>query len=618
MSQTKHLRSRRRIPTAVTNRLVEGAFAACLGLAALAMLVLLLWITSPYPDSGAGGALRTAAGLWLMAHGAELVRTQTLSGAPAPVGVVPLLLAVLPLALLYRVARAAEGPARATVPWLSVGYLLVAALTCWFSFGTSVRVDLLSAAVRLPAVTVATIAVGAWVTAGRPAPRSDWRRLPPWLRWTRVRTAAGATGVATAVLCGGGALLAAGALVWHGVSAAEAFPQLTDAWSGRIAVLLLCVSLAPNAAVWGAAYGLGPGFAVGAGSSVGPLAAGATPQLPHFPLFAALPGEGPGGPLTWALAAPLPLAAGLAAGWYTARVAVPVPGSGHGSTGRRGTLATVLLAAAGCGLAMALLSELAGGPLGSGALADFGPVPWLTGLAACGWTLLVAAPAALAVRWWRLRDPHLLLAAGVGCRRAGAWCASLLPSPPPPAPVEDWHATGARRTRWAAIKQASGGLVPAFEPDGPATSIPSPGSPEPDGSATAPSRRRTARHRLPPATAAPAPRTPSAPATPDEPYGAGDGRAGGRRGLTRRLFGAGRNRPRPTPETGGSRTTNATRTTAATRPDADSATEPTPSAAPESSMPASPFTPTRAERRAERRARRRAERDASAGPGATP
>ncbi|WP_461030847.1 cell division protein PerM, partial [Streptomyces sparsus] len=174
MSQTTHRPARRRIPAAVTNRLVEGAFAACLGLAAIAMLVLLLWITSPYPDSGPGGALRAAAGLWLLAHGAELVRTGTLSGVPAPVGVTPLLLTVLPLLLLYRVARSAEGSARATVTWLSAGYLAVAALTCWFSASAALRVDLLSAAVRLPLVTVATISVGTWAARGRPSPGPAW------------------------------------------------------------------------------------------------------------------------------------------------------------------------------------------------------------------------------------------------------------------------------------------------------------------------------------------------------------------------------------------------------------------------------------------------------------
>ncbi|NEB78773.1 hypothetical protein G3I40_26645, partial [Streptomyces sp. SID14478] len=82
-----------------------GLVAAGLGLGACAVLVMVLWISSPYPDSGPGGALHTAAALWLLAHGAEVIRTDTLSGSPAPLGVTPLLLLALPVWLVHRAAR---------------------------------------------------------------------------------------------------------------------------------------------------------------------------------------------------------------------------------------------------------------------------------------------------------------------------------------------------------------------------------------------------------------------------------------------------------------------------------------------------------------------------------
>lgn len=64
--------------------LLGGAIAAGLGLGALAVLVLALWVTSPYPDGGPDGALHLAASLWLLGHGVELLRTDTLTGTPAP------------------------------------------------------------------------------------------------------------------------------------------------------------------------------------------------------------------------------------------------------------------------------------------------------------------------------------------------------------------------------------------------------------------------------------------------------------------------------------------------------------------------------------------------------
>ena len=48
----------------LASALLGGALAAGLGLAAFAVLVILLWISSPYPDSGPDGALHIAAALY--------------------------------------------------------------------------------------------------------------------------------------------------------------------------------------------------------------------------------------------------------------------------------------------------------------------------------------------------------------------------------------------------------------------------------------------------------------------------------------------------------------------------------------------------------------------------
>lgn len=98
------VRMRRRSP-GLGASLLAGAVAAGFGLGSFGVLVMMLWMSSPYPDSGPGCALHVAAALWLLAHGVELVRTDTLSGVPAPVGVTPLLLLVLPVWLVHRAAR---------------------------------------------------------------------------------------------------------------------------------------------------------------------------------------------------------------------------------------------------------------------------------------------------------------------------------------------------------------------------------------------------------------------------------------------------------------------------------------------------------------------------------
>ncbi|NEB84599.1 hypothetical protein G3I43_10475, partial [Streptomyces anulatus] len=91
-------------------------------------------------------------------------------------------------------------------------------------------------------------------------------------------------------------------------AAQDAFLGLAGDWSGRFAVLLLAASLVPNAALWGAAYGLGPGFALGTGATATPLGLDGTPAVPRFPLLAAVPDQGPGSLLNGAALA-VPVAA---------------------------------------------------------------------------------------------------------------------------------------------------------------------------------------------------------------------------------------------------------------------------------------------------------------------
>lgn len=453
----------------------EGALAACLGVATLAMLVLLLWISSPHAHGGPSDALRIAAGLWLLAHGVELVRPETLGGGAAPLALTPLLLTALPALLLYRCVRTLEGAAWRIVLCVSAGYLLVAGLATWYTQSGPFQAVPLSAALRVPLLTLLCVGVGVWAARGWPPPTRAV--LPDWLPWHRVFTALRAAVLAVVVLVTGGALLAALSLALHWGAATEATTQLTDAWSGRVAVVLVCLILAPNAALWGTAYVLGPGFTVGAGNTVGPLAASAPSQLPNFPLLAAVPTEFGGGPVTLALVAGLPLLAGTVAGLSTGRCSAPVRGSGHGADSALGTAGTVLLVGLGCGLGTAALAGLAGGSLGTGVLAVFGPTWWLVGAAAMAWTSVGALPTALAVRWWRIREPQPLLAVAIGWRRLVGWLGGLRPRRTARTAVksrkaakssggsgtgsaQDWHATGSRHSRWAALKVASGGLMP--------------------------------------------------------------------------------------------------------------------------------------------------------------
>nr|WP_262347070.1 DUF6350 family protein [Streptomyces sp. QL37] len=404
---------------ALASAFVRGALAAGLGLGALAVLVMVLWISSPYPDSGPGGALHVAAGIWLLAHGAELVRADTVGGHPAPVATVPLLLVALPVWLLHRAARDSadteektSGGHSAVGAFCAVGagYLLVVLAAAAYARDGALPADRASLAFPVTFVVAGAAAAGVWTARGRPlTPLLVWAPLSLQEAAARSRFRAGA-GVAlrsaaggVLMLLGGGALLVAVALVWHTGAARESFLGLSGEWAGRVSVLLLAAALVPNAAMWGAAYGLGPGFALGTESVVTPLAFTGPPALPDFPLLAAVPSHGPGTVANWAAVA-VPSVAALAVARFVARGAVPERGAREEAWGQARTALVAGLAALGCGAGAAVLAAVSGGPLGTGALAEFGPVWWLVGPAALAWTAVIGVPAALLLRAWRLRE----------------------------------------------------------------------------------------------------------------------------------------------------------------------------------------------------------------------
>jgi hypothetical protein len=166
-------------------------------------------------------------------------------------------------------------------------------------------------------------------------------------------------------------------------------------------VLLSVVSLAyvPNAAAWASSYALGPGFAVGAHTSVSVtgVTLGAVPSLP---LLAPLPQSGTATGAGW-LALAVPIAAGVLAGWLLTRARpAPAPADNAPWWEQQGLPECAWGLAAGlvAGLVVALLAWLSGGSLGAGRMSVIGP--------AGGWVLVAGVleiGVVAAVTMWTLR-----------------------------------------------------------------------------------------------------------------------------------------------------------------------------------------------------------------------
>jgi hypothetical protein len=172
-----------------------------------------------------------------------------------------------------------------------------------------------------------------------------------------------------ALLTVAGMLLTLGSLTVHARAAADLGDGLGGGLIAHAALLILDGLLLPNAAITAVGYLTGPGFAVGAGSSVS-LSGAHVGAIPSLPLLAAVP-HGPA-PVTVRIAAVVVLlAAGALIGWRVTR------------DDRAGTWAAVgrsWLAAAIAGVAAALLVAVAGGPAGAGRMATVGASPWQVGL----------------------------------------------------------------------------------------------------------------------------------------------------------------------------------------------------------------------------------------------
>ncbi|MBC7374388.1 MAG: hypothetical protein H7323_10410 [Frankiales bacterium] len=323
--------------------------AALLGLVAVAAPVLLVWASDARAGAGVLDAIRMAGQLWLVAHGVSL---EVPGGS---LGLTPLALLALPL---WLVARAGRGLARshgdATLP------RLVAAVAGPYA----VVVGVVAAAAPTPGVRAGVVpavlaaAVLGLLGAASGVARERGLRVPE-----RVRPLLHAAGLATATLLGAGALLAGGALAWHLPRAAELARASDPGPVGGVALLLLGLSLVPNAVVWGASFLAGPGFAVGVGTAVGPFGHELGP-VPAFPLLGGLPSDGVPG---WVglLALAVPLLAGVLAGAVLVRLR---PG-----TGRSRTLLEAVVVGPATGLVLGLAAWTSGGAVGGGRLAEVGP-----------------------------------------------------------------------------------------------------------------------------------------------------------------------------------------------------------------------------------------------------
>jgi hypothetical protein len=345
---------------------------------------------------------RAAADIWMLGHGVDVRLTlDELTAAsigfpdaatPFVVTIAPLGFALLTLLLAYRAGRriaetphAMVGLATALVTFATVSLTVV--LT---SLHEAARPSIWQGALLPTLVFTAGLVLGAGLairrltslrraatvradaTLGAIAQRID--EVPEQPAAVIRAAVAGGTAAAIAVVAMSAVTLA----VLLAVNYAELIALYEAGHTGVLGGIALTIgqlAFVPNLVAWTASWFVGPGFAIGVGSSIGPLGTSLGP-IPAIPFLGALPT----GELGWGfLGLLVPVLAGFVAGVLVRPRLVARLGDGA-SVSR--LIVTGLLIGVVGGVLLGLFAWFSAGSAGPGRLVEVGPNPWLVGVLA--------------------------------------------------------------------------------------------------------------------------------------------------------------------------------------------------------------------------------------------
>jgi hypothetical protein len=370
-------------PSVVGSSLLAAVQAAAASLVVVLLPVVGTWVTAVGGSAIWTDVVRLALDLWVLAqHGGIVV-------ADGHVGLVPLGLSAAPLIAcwfagrrLARVldprseriaagtsrARPAFPPLRALVIFASV-YALIAALAA--ALGATSWARPIPGQAFAGAGVIATVAGGLGACAYRfGSARTGLGALIQRLLPVRVRRWLKPAAAVLGLQLTASFILLVSLLIGHRDQVLALHRALQPDLTGGVVLVIAQLALLPNLLLWAACVVAGPGFGIGAGTSVTASAVVLGP-LPALPVLGALPNPGPL-PAAAGVLLCVPVLAGAVAGTMLLR---------SGVVFGRQFLIDVLGVAVVVAVVFTGLAWLSGGPAGPGRLAVTGPVPWQAGAA---------------------------------------------------------------------------------------------------------------------------------------------------------------------------------------------------------------------------------------------
>ncbi|WP_174844115.1 DUF6350 family protein [Cryobacterium fucosi] len=327
---------------------------------------------------------RAAVDVWLLGNGVDLTvqldpAVVTALGLPGSEAPFPLTIALLGYALLAVLlgrrtgARAAETPYR----WVGAGaaitaYALLATVLSLTAGTDAVRPSLPQGILLPTAVFAAGVLSGVLRGQAGGALGRRYRALPVVARDIAAAAVRGGTAAAAAIVAVSAVALFV-LILSNYATVIGLYETVQSGLTGGIVLTLLELALIPNLVVWAAAWLVGPGIAVGVGTSVSPVGT-ALGSVPGLPIFGVLPH----GTLAFGfLGLLVPVLIGFLAAAVTRQRLT-------GAAAARPTipqqLITGLATGIVAGILLGLLAWWSGGAMGPGRLVEVGPNPVLVGL----------------------------------------------------------------------------------------------------------------------------------------------------------------------------------------------------------------------------------------------
>ncbi|WP_085370207.1 DUF6350 family protein [Leifsonia sp. NCR5] len=394
---------------------LEAVIVVAIGLAISLVPLTVLWAAQYHLAADWFTFWRASADIWLVGHGvnltvtldAQAAATLGLPGAVIPfqVTIAALGFAVLTAGLGVRTGlRAAETPFRLTGAVSAVVAFAVLSAAVTFSAGSApVHPSVWQGIVLPPFVYAVGVLCGFGFAALRAerdgkdiglSDRNDrgersgqaegpqsrgavlsaiaaaTNRIPPMIRDASAVALRAGTGAAALVIAGAALVLTILILGNYG-GIISLYEQLQAGALGGAALTIAQLAFIPNLVIWLASWMVGPGFAIGTGSSVSPIGTELGP-LPGLPLFGVIPAGGFSFGLIGVL---VPIVAGFLAAALLRSRATRM----HDLHGTSGLLVAALGIGIVAGIELGLLAWWSSGAIGPGRLHDVGPNPWLVG-----------------------------------------------------------------------------------------------------------------------------------------------------------------------------------------------------------------------------------------------